>query len=329
MEYLLIKLEGAFLFDDKFGLKNKILFKNENYDVLKQIQNNSYDFDKIKSKLNSKNAIVLNEANKFILSDTVPKEFEDIVKNFKNIMIECETKISDILKQSDYIEVSQSQIKDSFTKDNLIIQVFNNIDEMKRSFNLFSKRLREYYELTGPEISKMFSDSKEFTELIINNAREELFKKYNIKKTSGVDFDKADYKIVLNIAKQNLSLIKFIEQQEKYLEELLNSYAPNLIAIAGTTVSAQLISHVGSLKKLAFLPSSTIQILGAEKSLFRHLRGNGRCPKHGYLFNNAMVQSSSNKGKMARQLACKISICARVDLNHGNFIADKLIKEIK
>ena len=50
MEYLLIKLEGAFLFDDKFGLKNKILFKNENYDVLKQIQNNSYDFDKIKSK---------------------------------------------------------------------------------------------------------------------------------------------------------------------------------------------------------------------------------------------------------------------------------------
>ena len=110
---------------------------------------------------------------------------------------------------------------------------------------------------------------------------------------------------------------------------VLNSYAPNLIAIAGTTVSAQLISHVGSLKKLAFLPSSTIQILGAEKSLFRHLRGNGRCPKHGYLFNNAMVQSSSNKGKMARQLACKISICARVDLNHGNFIADKLIKEIK
>ena len=102
---------------------------------------------------------------------------------------------------------------------------------------------------------------------------------------------------------------------EKYLDDLLKEVAPNLRELAGSTIAARLISLSGGLDKLVKKPSSTIQLLGAEKALFRFLHGRGRSPKYGLLFMHNMVQNAPNekKGKIARVLASKLSIAAKID----------------
>jgi len=95
----------------------------------------------------------------------------------------------------------------------------------------------------------------------------------------------------------------------------MNDIAPNLAALIGEVVGARLISHAGSLTNLAKCPSSTLQILGAEKALFRALKTRGNTPKYGLIFHSSFIgrASARNKGRMARYLANKCSIASRLD----------------
>ena len=93
----------------------------------------------------------------------------------------------------------------------------------------------------------------------------------------------------------------------------MEEIAPHTLKIAGNIIGARLIEKAGSLKRLAELPSSTIQILGAEKALFRHLQSNARPPKFGVIFAHENISSSKAKGKAARQLAAKISMASKKD----------------
>jgi nucleolar protein 56 len=97
--------------------------------------------------------------------------------------------------------------------------------------------------------------------------------------------------------------------------------------VAGPEIAAKLIAHVGSLKRLAFLPSSTIQVLGAEKALFKHLKNRRIAPpKHGIIFQHAKISNSPKevRGKIARALANKLALAARADAFSKNFIAKQL-----
>ena len=102
--------------------------------------------------------------------------------------------------------------------------------------------------------------------------------------------------------------------------------------IAGITIAAKLISHAGSMKRLVEMPASTIQVLGAEKALFRHMRNKRRNlpPKHGIIHEHQLIQKSNSKmhGKAARALADKLSIAVKIDYFKGKFIGDKLKKEL-
>jgi nucleolar protein 56 len=104
-----------------------------------------------------------------------------------------------------------------------------------------------------------------------------------------------------------------------------------LLRIAGATIGAKLIEHTGSLKRLALLPSSTVQILGAEKALFRHIKTGARPPKYGLIHDHQFILQSkkADQGKKARALADKISLAIRTDFFKGKFIADKLEKQLK
>jgi nucleolar protein 56 len=95
--------------------------------------------------------------------------------------------------------------------------------------------------------------------------------------------------------------------------------APNIKDILGSTIGARMIAKVGGLDKLAVLPASTIQVLGAEKALFRALKTGTRPPKHGILFQHSLVHSSPRwqRGKIARVLATKVALAARVDAYSG------------
>ena len=117
----------------------------------------------------------------------------------------------------------------------------------------------------------------------------------------------------------------------------MKKIAPNITAIAGPTIGARLLAKAGGLEKLARLPASTIQVLGAEKALFRALRKGTKPPKHGILFQHPWVHGTPRwqRGKIARVIAAKLALAARIDLYRGELVkelVEKLkerIKEIK
>jgi len=116
-----------------------------------------------------------------------------------------------------------------------------------------------------------------------------------------------------------------------YISTVMKEVAPNITALVGPLLGARLISLAGSLESLARLPASTIQVLGAEKALFRALRTGGKPPKHGVIFQYPDIHRSPRwqRGKIARALAAKLAIAAKVDAFTGRFIGDKLREELR
>ena len=135
------------------------------------------------------------------------------------------------------------------------------------------------------------------------------------------------FSAINSLASEVDSLFKIRKDCENYLEQLESETCPNLTAILGTTMAAKMIVHAGSMKRLAEMPASTIQILGAEKALFRHLTNKRNLPpKHGILHEHQLIQKSKREmhGKIARALADKSSIAVKIDYFKGKFIGDKL-----
>jgi nucleolar protein 56 len=122
-----------------------------------------------------------------------------------------------------------------------------------------------------------------------------------------------DTAIIYEFAGKINALLAEKDQLVDYIRKKMAEFCPNILEVAGPLIGAKLLSHKGTLKALAFMPSSTIQILGAEKALFRHLRSNAKPPKYGYILQSQEVSNAMNKGKAARQLANKISIAAKKD----------------
>jgi len=109
----------------------------------------------------------------------------------------------------------------------------------------------------------------------------------------------------------------------------MDKICPNINKIAGTTIGARLLNYAGSLKRIATIPASKIQLYGAEKALFRHLKTGARSPKYGIIHEHPIVLNAKEQGKAARVLADKIALCAKVDYFKGDFIADKILAELK
>lgn len=112
---------------------------------------------------------------------------------------------------------------------------------------------------------------------------------------------------------EDKQLIKKFRQRDISYKKLVKKIAPNITKLLGCELTAELIAEAGSLKKLAFMASSKIQVLGAEAALFRHLKEGTNPPKHGIIFKHKSIQKAENKGKAARQLASKISLAAKKD----------------
>ncbi|MCK5281963.1 MAG: hypothetical protein KAK00_01010 [Nanoarchaeota archaeon] len=229
------------------------------------------------------------------------------------------------------LKLTKEKIRNSVNVDNFICQAISSIAETDKVINLLSKRLREWYLLYNPEFTNSISDHWKFAELITKKSKEQLLKELRIDYSMGADLKKHDLDAIFNLAKQILNLFKFQQETENYLESIMQDYCPNLKELAGVTIGAKLIGHTGSLKKLMILPASTIQILGAEKALFRHIKTGSRPPKYGIIYWHQFIQSTKRQeqGKRARALADKIAIAARVDYFKGNFIAKKLKQELE
>ena len=227
------------------------------------------------------------------------------------------------------LKATKRAIKESTGKDNLIIQAIKSIDDMKVIANKLAKRLREWYELYNPEFSRSISDHSKFVELITKKSRIELLNMIGLSESvsMGSELDKPDIDAILSLASEISLLYSGKAKLEKYLDNAMQKFCPNLHALTGSLIGAKLIEQAGSFKKLMEMPSSTVQLLGAEKALFRHLKTGSRCPKYGIILQHPIVAKAKAKAKAARVLADKISIAIRVDYFNGEFIGDKLRKD--
>jgi len=147
----------------------------------------------------------------------------------------------------------------------------------------------------------------------------------------GTALEGDDLKMIQDFASRIKELREMRERLADYIREQMKKIAPNVSAVAGPLLGARLISKAGGLKKLAIFPASTIQVLGAEKALFKHLAKGTPPPKHGILFQHPLVRSAKKwqRGKIARAIAAKLAIAAREDYFGGKDISAQLLKEIE
>jgi len=223
------------------------------------------------------------------------------------------------------IKETKKKVKEAVNFDDFIVKGIGNIDEINKVINTLVKRLREWYELYNPEFSRKVFDHEEFISLIVSG------KATKEKDSMGAELSEKDLEPIMGLAQEIDSLYKLKKRQEEYLEKLMEKNCPNINAIAGALIGARLIAIAGDLKRLVGFPASTVQLLGAEKALFRHMRTGARAPKYGVIHEHPIIAKASkeNKGKSARMLADKISIAAKIDYFKGEFIGDKLKKEVE
>lgn len=227
--------------------------------------------------------------------------------------------------------ISKEQIKNAVKEDNLISQAINDIDEIEKSANLLSKRLREWYELYDPETSRHIESHEEFIDAILSNSKEDLQKKFDTRFTMGAPLLEEHVKPMRDLAVKIKELYVLREMQKKYVETVMEKYFPNLNALAGPQIGAKLIAQAGGILRLSEFPASTLQLLGAEKALFRHMKTGSKPPKYGLIINHPLITAARNdeKGKAARALANKLSILAKVDYFKGEFVGDKIKAELE
>ncbi len=308
-KYVFSNLIGGFVFNEKFHLEESILFK-----TLEDFNNKKIFEDKLIKKYGN-------------VKKATKQEIPTILNFFKNKKYYSEFHGKNLL-------LTKKQIKDSVNEDLLIMQTINNLKDIDKVSNILVKRLREWYELYNPELSKAVFDQEQFADLIIKKSKKELLKQIKITEddSMGASLAKKDVDEILLLAKQVNNLHELRKKHEDYLEDLMKKYCPNLKEVAGAIIGARLLEHAGSLKRLMEFPASTVQILGAEKALFRHLKNKkARPPKYGILFQHPLISKSNKKnhGKVARALADKISIAVKVDYFKGKFVGLGLKKGLE
>jgi nucleolar protein 56 len=339
--YVVRSLIGVFGIDANGELIDYVLFPKDVNLIAQRITEDGLNPEErdLIAKLKKKNYTELisskkNDAFKFDTDKMGEKLFRE---NFRPIIKKIH--LSDLALNEQLTEIgirlTKIRIKEAVKKDKIIIQVVDAIDEIDKSLNIFTSRLREWYGLHFPEMESTVEKHERFVKLVSEyGSRENIDEKElkQIAKTSmGVDFSEKDEVILKEYATKIKELYKLREHLEKYVDQVLKEIAPNLREIASSLLAARLIALTGGLEKLAKKPSSTIQLLGAEKALFRFLHGRGRSPKYGLLFTHQLIQNTppEKRGKVARVLASKISIAAKMDFYGKKVKSDELKKDLE
>ena len=233
---------------------------------------------------------------------------------------------------------SRAKVKFNVNRvDNMIIQSIALLDQLDKDINTFTMRVKEWYSWHFPELLRVVSDNVVFARCVIvigskatlgnDDKLEALTEAADndvglaeeiiaaARSSMGQDISEFDLEHVINFTERVLSLAAFRDSLHSYLKDKMAAVAPNLGELIGEHVGARLISHAGSLTNLAKYPASTVQILGAEKALFRALKTKGNTPKYGLIYHSSFIgrAAAKHKGRISRYVANKCSIAARLD----------------
>ena len=326
-EYVLVKKGKSKLNEiEKFLANGKPVVAND-HGLLDILKKKSID---VQLMSNEQTDTIQSSKPKILVDSGFAEDENDAMKKLREFAIQ--------LSSSKVTEVSQSP-------DLHIIQAINTLDETDKIINNTSSRLREWYGLHFPELDNLIDSINGYSQIVLSGKRENISKedfenagfpesKVEMlslvkEKSRGGNITEKNLAIVQTLAKQILDLFELRKTVEEHIEEQMKEEAPNVSAVLGAAVGARILAHAGSMKRLACMPASTIQVLGAEKALFRSLKTGSNPPKHGILFQHATVHAAPKwqRGKIARAVAGKAAIAARVDVYKGGLnqtLLDKL-----
>ena len=242
------------------------------------------------------------------------------------------------------MEITKIRVKGAIEKRDLIVaQAVQSLDELDKTINILMARVREWYGIHFPELDRLLDKHETYARLVVKLGSKDNFTSDNLEKedipkskseaiakvsekSMGADFEDSDLKQIQSLCKDILALYKLRESMETYLDSAMDKVAPNMKYLVGSLLGARLIAVSGGLTNLAKRPASTIQVLGAEKALFRSLKTGTRPPKHGLIFQHAVLHDAKRwqRGKIARAIAGKLAIAARADAFGHRSIGEEL-----
>ncbi|KAI9840438.1 MAG: Nucleolar protein 58 [Thelocarpon superellum] len=249
--------------------------------------------------------------------------------------------------------LSRHKLKFSPDKvDTMIVQAIALLDDLDKELNTYAMRVKEWYGWHFPEMGKIVNDNVAYSRVILAMGMRsdavdvdlaeilpeeiEAAVKAAAEVSMGTEITSIDLDNIKALASQVVSFTEYRQTLSSYLSARMTAIAPNLTTLVGELVGARLIAHAGSLMNLAKSPASTIQILGAEKALFRALKTKHDTPKYGLIYHASLIGQATgrNKGKIARMLATKAAIGLRVDAlsdwsAHGEGKGDGVTEEEK
>ncbi len=244
------------------------------------------------------------------------------------------------------LKKAKADISSSYSNEEFaLIQSINAYLETSKSYNLVFERLSEWYGLYYPEVK--VSNPKVLADLaMVLNSKEEVSEEkikaiiLDVQKaasiyqkatsTMGRQMSANERKALLGFAELSNQMYIALNELEAYIKATSTALMPNTTYLTDEKIAAELLSKAGSLERLATMPAGTVQLLGAEKALFKHIKFGSKPPKYGVLFKLQEVSAGQRdkRGRVARAFATKISIALKADYFSKNFIAEKLKKDL-
>ena len=231
------------------------------------------------------------------------------------------------------VETTKLRVKVAVEKRDLVVaQAIQTLDELDKTINMLMARVREWYGIHFPELDRLLEKHETYARLVVELGNKENFTAERLEKqevpkakaegiakvaekSMGADLADADLAQIQALCRDVTHLYQLRQSLEGYMDSTMEEVAPNTRYLVGSLLGARLIAVAGGLTNLAKRPASTIQILGAEKALFRSLKTGTRPPKHGMIFQHTIIHDAKRwqRGKIARALAGKLAIATRAD----------------
>ena len=371
--YLIDSPAGLFLIEKTGKISERALFAHNPTDAaaqLKQVLNGELPkesslFGQRLSQLELDLVTVDSEplarlARSMVKSEVVQDENDSTISKLRNRLPSILVRLRIIESKDEYeqfvrdvsLALAKTAITEATTKRDLYaIQTVRSIEDLDKILNLLAGRVREWYGLHFPELDRLVEKHDSYIRLVHSLGSRESFSfdalaklgipqdkatqiSASAEKSSGAEMSGTDLEWLREVCGTVLELYGLREAAEKYTDKIMGEVAPNMTSVLGAVLSAKLISMAGGLENVAKMPSSTLQVLGAEKALFRTLKTGARPPKHGIIFQYAPIHQSPKwlRGKIARAVAGKLAIAARMDVygggDKGQVLKEALDKKI-
>jgi len=209
------------------------------------------------------------------------------------------------------MEIAKIRVKRAIEKRDLVIaQAIQTLDDLDKTINLFMSRVREWYGIHFPELDRLLEKHETYARLVVNLGFRENFTVERLEKeglpkskaeqianaaqfSMGADMAEVDLTQIQALSRSVINLYELRQKLEDYVDSAMEEVAPNIKALTGALLGARLIALAGGLTNLAKMPASTLQVLGAEKALFRSLKTGTKPPKHGIIFQHAFLHEEA------------------------------------